>query len=96
MSSVKTFIEIMISPIMSKKKLRSKTEKAMYMNFYSCLYQYSHTKLYDLLKSPQLKFLLLDYFRDGMDVMINTDETLKKNPDVYKEASRRFISLINN
>ena len=77
-ASVRAFIEIMISPITSKKQLKNKSERNMYMNFYSWLYQYSHTKLYALLKSPQLKFLLLDYFRDGMDTMINTDETLKK------------------
>lgn len=45
---------------------------------------------------PQLKFLLLDYFKDGMDIMISSDKTLMKNPEVYQEASKRFIDLINN
>ena len=68
----------------------------MYSNFYSWLYEYSHTKLYELLRMPQLKFLLLDYFKDGMDIMISSDKTLMKNPEVYQEASKRFIDLINN
>lgn len=34
-ASVKTFIEIMISPITSKKKLKKRSDKLMYSNFYS-------------------------------------------------------------
>jgi hypothetical protein len=73
-------------------------ERTKFQNFYNCLYTYSHKKLMKLFKSNELYFMFRKFFEDGpLEELLASDDTLKKNPDVYKKASQHFMDLfINN
>ena len=95
-ASVKTLVEIIRAPSNMRPNLKSKYDKQMWDDFHACLYQYSHTKLYMLLNLPQVKFIVKDYIENGIEIMLANDETLKKNPEVYRKACTRFNDIINN
>lgn len=94
--SVKTLIEIIRSPPSVKDKLKTEYEVRMCEDFHGCLYKYSHTKLYQLLKLPQVQFIVKDYYENGLNIMASSDDTLKKNPTVYLDACKKFLDIINN
>ena len=94
--SVKTLIEIVRASTNARPNLKTKYEQAMCDDFHACLYKYSHTKLYGLFKLPQVKFLVKDYIENGLEVMLTNDETLQKNPGVYRSAGARFLDIINS
>jgi len=54
---------------------------------YDCLYKYSHKKLDKILHCIFFSFLFRDYVETGgFQKMIDSDETLNKNKEAYKEA----------
>jgi hypothetical protein len=96
MGSVKTLIEIVRAPANLRPCLKNKYDQNMWDDFHAWLYKYSHTKLYELLKLPQVKYLVKDYLTTGLESMLANDDTLKKNPDVYRNAGNRFMDIINS
>jgi hypothetical protein len=88
------YMGICIKPQEMKKSTNSPQERQKFQNFYSCLYKYSHKKLLKLFHSNTLHFMFRKFFEDGIfdDLLIN-DATLKRNPEVYKNASENFLNL---
>lgn len=50
-----------------------------------------------LFKSNVLYFMFRKFFEDGpLEELLASDDTLKKNPEVYRKASVHFMDLFRN
>lgn len=86
------YMGILINPSLMKRFSLQPHDRIKIQNFYNCLYNYSHKKLQKLFKSNVLHFMFTKFAEEGpLDELLLNDSTLKKNPDVYKKASKSFI-----
>lgn len=91
---VEKFISIVVSPNHIKDSLKDSTEKALYKEYYSCLYQYSHKKLRNMLLSPVCGYLFTDFITSGnLTRFISSCSTMSQNPETYQKAGANFISM---
>jgi len=65
MLDVINLIAIMVSPTHIKQVLKEDTDLKLYQDFYSCLYQYSHKKLANMLKNKVCGFLFYGFVAGG-------------------------------
>mmetsp|Transcript_8887 Transcript_8887/g.7869 ORF Transcript_8887/g.7869 Transcript_8887/m.7869 type:complete len:361 (+) Transcript_8887:45-1127(+) len=63
------------------------------VNFvHKCLYNYSHKKLSQLIKQGGFKFILDDFVNyDGIDVVLNSEETMLKDQDFYRDTCESLL-----
>lgn len=63
------------------------------VNFvHKCLYNYSHKKLSQLMENEGFKFILDDFVNyDGIEVVLNSEETMLKQQDLYRDACRSLL-----
>jgi hypothetical protein len=91
------YMGIWINPMLMRKFSYTHQERTKFHNFYNWLYAYSHIKLYKLFKSNELYFMFIKFFEDGpFEELLASDETLKRNPNIYKKASEHFMDLFKN
>lgn len=93
---IEKFLSILISPNHIKKMLVNTDDLALYEEFYSCLYQYSHKKLARMLTNPVCGYLFTDFVVSGnLTQFITTCTTMNQNAEVYESASKSFLMLIS-
>lgn len=91
---IEKFISIVVSPNHIKDSLKDSTEKVLYKDYYSCLYQYSHKKLRNMLLSPVCGYLFTDFITSGnLTRFISSCSTMSQNPETYQKAGANFISI---
>lgn len=83
---------IIIWPEIMKKKFKAQHKFIKFnKNFYECVYRYSHIKLSKMFCDDVLKYMFEDYIGSGcVYQMIQEDETLRKNEDLYKSTVKIF------
>lgn len=80
-----------------KRLTHTPHQRAKYQNFYNCLYKYSHKKLMKLFDSKVLHFMFRKFFEEGpFEYLLENDDTLKRNPEIYRKASIHFLELFRN
>lgn len=92
---VEKFISMIVSPNHIKNSLKDDADLIMYKDYYSCLYQYSHKKLANMLLSPVCGYLFTDFINsDNFTPFINSCPTMSQHPDAYLKTGTNFISII--
>lgn len=92
-----SFIAIMISPGHIKSQLTEESEIALHKDFYSCLYQYTHKKLANMLKNAVCGFLFHEFVNNGhLADFISDCPTMSQNPSVYTGMGDNFVKTILN
>lgn len=82
-------IASMVSPDYMKRFNGGDLRRAQ---FYDCIYNYTHQKLYRALKDPVLSFLFGYFVKSGeFKTFASTDETLMKNPEIYTSTAEFFV-----
>ena len=63
------------------------------VNFvHKCLYNYSHKKLSQLMSQEGFKHVLEDFVHNGgFEIVLNSEETMMKHQDAYKEAVNALL-----
>lgn len=93
---VEKFMSVMVSPNHIKGSLTSDSDLSLYKDFYSCLYQYSHKKLANMLLSPVCGYLFTDFINSGnLTNFISTCSTMSQHPETYRKAGAHFITIIS-
>jgi len=89
------FISIVVSPNHIKNVLKEKTDLVLYKDYYSCLYQYSHKKLANMLSRPVCGYLFTNFINsEDFITFIRSCNTMGQNVDVYVKAGDEFVSNI--
>ena len=97
MDQATKFIAIMVSPAHIKNSLTDEADIETHKNFYSCLYQYTHKKLANMLKNIVCGFLFQEFVNDGhLATFISKCPTMSQNPDVYEQMGASFVKTILN
>jgi len=95
MLDVINFIAIMVSPNHIKQVLKEDTDLKLYEDFYSCLYQYSHKKLANMLKNKVCGFLFYGFVAGGhLASFIPKCSTMSQYPETYQDMASNFIETI--
>lgn len=95
MLDVINFVAIMVSPNHIKQVLKEDTDLKLYQDFYSCLYQYSHKKLANMLKNKVCGFLFYGFVAGGhLASFIPKCSTMSQYPETYKDMASNFIETI--
>jgi hypothetical protein len=96
LSDIKTLISIMVSPNHVKNVLKD-DDLALYKDYYSCIYKYSHKKLAKMLERQVCGYLFTDYIASGkLLTFISSCSTMSQNADTYTQAGHNFYSTIAN
>lgn len=86
------FFGSMISHIHMRRGIKVSKQRTQVNFVHKCLYNYSHKKLAQLMTHGGFKHVLRDFVNfGGIDVVINSEETLAKNQDVYKSAAEELF-----
>lgn len=94
--NLKIYLWIIIIPESIKPYLKNQKRRISQKLMYDWLYKYSHKKLDRLFKCEHFAFLFTKYVElQGFDQMVEVDDTLKRNKEVYQEACDFFMSSIN-
>lgn len=97
MDQATKFISVMVSPGHIKSSLTDESDIAMHKDFYSCLYQYTHKKLANMLKNIVCGFLFHEFVNDGhLASFISKCPTMSQNPSVYETMGASFVKTILN
>lgn len=90
------FFGSMISHIHMRRGIQISKQRTQVNFVHKCLYNYSHKKLTQLIAYGGFRQVLRDFVKfGGLEVVINSEETLSKNQDVYKKAADElFISTL--
>lgn len=92
---VEKFMSIMISPNHVKSALTDITDINLHKDYYSCLYQYSHKKLANMLLSPVCGYLFTDFINSrNLTNFISTCSTMSQHPEAYEKAGINFLQII--
>ena len=92
---VEKFMSIVISPNHIKSTLTDTSDINLHKDFYSCLYQYSHKKLANMLLSPVCGYLFTDFINSrNLTTFISTCSTMSQNPEAYEKAGMNFLQII--
>jgi hypothetical protein len=92
---VEKFMSIVISPNHVKSALTDITDINLHKDYYSCLYQYSHKKLANMLLSPVCGYLFTDFINSrNLTNFISTCSTMSQNPEAYEKAGTNFLQII--
>lgn len=93
MKEVEKLIAIMVSPNHIKNSLKDVNDAALYKDYYSCLYQYSHKKLASMLSNRVCSFLFSVFINDGHLLhFISNCSTMSQNKDIYQKAGDSFLA----
>lgn len=80
------FFGSMISHIHMRRGITISKKRTQVNSVHKCLYNYSHKKLAQLIEVGGFKFILEDFVTNGLDVVLNGEETMLKQQEVYREA----------
>lgn len=90
--AIEKFIAVMVSPNHIKNALDDESDATLYKDYYSCLYQYSHKKLANMLQNRVCGFLFHHFVLDGhISNFISNCSTMSQHPEVYRKASLSFV-----
>lgn len=91
------FLSIIVSPGHIKASLTDESDIALHKDFYSCLYQYTHKKLANMLKDLVCGFLFHEFVNDGhLAGFISKCPTMSQHPSVYDKMGASFVATILN
>jgi len=97
MEEATKFISMMVSPSHIKTSLTEELDIALYSDFYSCLYQYSHKKLAYMLSNKVCGFLFHEFVNDGhLAAFITACPTMSQNASTYEKMGTNFVKTILN
>jgi len=86
------FIGSMISHVHMRRGITISKMRTQVNSVHKCLYTYSHKKLSQLMQQEGFKYVLEDFVKfDGLDVVLNSEETMLKQQDLYKEAATELL-----
>lgn len=95
--NLKIYLWMIVIPDIVKPYLKNQTRRLSSKLLYDCLYKYSHKKRDKILAWEFFQFLFKDYVESGgFKIMLEKDDTLNKNADIYQEACDYFISRITS
>ena len=85
-ADLKLLIACMTMPDVLKAYMKTKTRKLMFTMFSNVVYKYSHKNMQKLIENSTFKIILKQYVMSpDFELMLRTDETLKRYPDLYKQ-----------
>lgn len=86
------FFGSMISHVHMRRGITVSKMRTQVNFVHKCLYNYSHKKLSQLMQQGGFKFILDDFVNfDGIEVVLNSEETMLKQPELYREACRDLL-----
>lgn len=86
---------IIVSPNHIKSALVEESDLVLYKDYYSCIYQYSHKKLANMLLRPVCGYLFADFINSGnLTAFIHRCSTMSLNPGVYEKAGANFMNIL--
>ena len=93
-ADLKLLIASMTMPDVLKVYMKTKTRKLMFTMFSNVIYKYSHKNMQKLIENSTFKIILKQYVRSpDFELMLMTDDTLKRYPDLYR---KKGFSLFQN
>lgn len=86
------FFGSMISHIHMRRGITVSKIRTQVNSVHKCLYSYSHKKLSQLMKQQGFKFVLGDFaYHGGIDIVLNSEETMLKQQDLYRDACEALL-----
>lgn len=86
------FFGSMISHVHMRRGITVSKVRTQVNFVHKCLYNYSHKKLTQLMNQQGFKFILDDFVNhDGIEVVLNSEETMLKQQDLYRDACRELL-----
>ena len=86
---------VIVSPNHIKSALTEESDLVLYKDYYSCIYQYSHKKLANMLLRPVCGYLFADFINSGnLTAFIHRCSTMSLNPGVYEKAGANFMNIL--
>lgn len=86
------FFGSMISHVHMRRGITISKMRTQVNFVHKCLYNYSHKKLSQLMQNEGFKHVLGDFVKfDGLDVVLNSEETMLKQQDLYKVAASELL-----
>jgi hypothetical protein len=86
------FFGSMISHVHMRRGITVSKMRTQVNFVHKCLYNYSHKKLSQLMQQGGFKFILDDFVNfDGIEVVLNSEETMLKQPDLYRDACQELL-----
>jgi hypothetical protein len=92
---IEKLMQIIVSPNHIKSALFEESDLVLYKDYYSCIYQYSHKKLANMLLRPVCGYLFADFINSGnLTAFIHRCSTMSLNPGVYEKAGANFMNIL--
>ena len=91
-ADLKLLIGCMTMPDVLKVYMKTKTRKNLFILFSNTIYKYSHKNMIKLMENRTFEVILDQYVKSpAFELMLRTDNTLKRYPDLYRQKGQSLI-----